>query len=171
MHLDWAWLIIDAGGAVHQGRICCATTLSASPWAVRWPSVVARVSDYPAELIRHHLGAPRSDVRRPGARSLYTCCSPATARKRGEHCCRGPAERSAPATATAEHKLASSSACSSKVLSRALCGLRYPASRSGSSSSAAIASRSASCRPSIGTIVPFTPSSRSPRPGRRNRSR
>ena len=58
MHLDWAWLITTGTVPFIKVELLRDNPIRI-PWVSCWPSVVARVSDYPIEIVRDHLAAPR----------------------------------------------------------------------------------------------------------------
>ena len=59
MHLDWACLITTGTVPFIKVELLRNNPIRI-PWVSCWPSVVARVSDYPIEIIRNHLAAPRT---------------------------------------------------------------------------------------------------------------
>lgn len=59
MHLDWAWLITTGTVPFIKVELLRDNPIRV-PWVGCWPSVVARVSDYPIEIVRHHLAVPRT---------------------------------------------------------------------------------------------------------------
>ncbi len=57
MHLHWAFMIERAGVPFLKAELARDNPMRIF-WADRWPKVLTRATDYPAQLISQHLGAP-----------------------------------------------------------------------------------------------------------------
>ena len=57
MHLHWAWLLTSGTMPFVKVELLRDNPIGI-PWANHWPQVIARISDYPPELILRHLGRP-----------------------------------------------------------------------------------------------------------------
>jgi len=57
MHLHWAWLLTSGTVPFVKVELLRDNPIGI-PWANHWPQVIARISDYPPELILRHLGRP-----------------------------------------------------------------------------------------------------------------